>query len=154
MRVVSGFIHVVLRQPRADDLPRLGEWNAALIRDEGHDNTMPVSELIERMRGWLATDYRARIFVCDGIDAGYALYRELPEFTHLRQFYVAAERRRRGIGTAALRALVQKEFAAGKRVMVEAMARNNAALTFWRANGFVDRYVGLESAPESGTAQS
>jgi GNAT superfamily N-acetyltransferase len=138
---------VVLRQPIAADLSRLGEWNAGLIRDEGHDNPMSVAELTERMREWLAGEYRARIFVCDDIDAGYALYRDLPEFVHLRQFYVAPEWRRRGIGAAALRVLREREFPASKRVLVEAMSWNAAALAFWRACGFGDRYVGLEAPP-------
>src|SRR6266536_116200 len=99
---------VVLRQPTADDLSRLGEWNAALIRDEGHDNPMTVAELTERMREWLVGEYRARIFVCDSVDAGYALYRELREFVHLRQFYIGPEHRRRGIG-AASRAATKRE---------------------------------------------
>jgi GNAT superfamily N-acetyltransferase len=146
-KVVSDPTYVVLRQPTADDLSLLGEWNAALIRDEGHDNPMTVAELTERMREWLVGEYRARIFVCDGVDAGYALYRELGEFVHLRQFYVAPERRRRGIGAAALGALREREFPAGKRVLVEAMSWNAAALAFWRACGFCDRYVGLEAPP-------
>ncbi len=137
----------MLRQPQAADMPRLGEWNAALIRDEGHDNPMTPVELSGRMRDWLAGEYRAHIFVCDGVDAGYALYREVPEFVHLRQFYVASGSRRRGIGTAALRALMEVAFPAGKRILVEAMARNEAALAFWHASGFADRYVGLESPP-------
>jgi ribosomal protein S18 acetylase RimI-like enzyme len=138
---------VVLRPPNADDLPRLGQWNAALIRDEGHDNPMTITELIDRLREWLAGEHRARIFLCDGVDTGYALYRDLPDCVHLRHFYVAPERRRRGIGAAALRALVESEFPATKRIVVEAMASNQAALAFWRARGFADRYVGLESLP-------
>jgi GNAT superfamily N-acetyltransferase len=149
MRVAPRPAPVVLRQAQAVDLRRLGEWNAALIRDEGHDNPMTIAELTGRMRDWLAGEYRAHIFVWDGIEAGYALYRELPEFVHLRQFYVVSERRRRGIGTAALHALMELEFPAGKRILVEAMARNDAALAFWRARGFADRYVGLESAPRN-----
>jgi GNAT superfamily N-acetyltransferase len=149
MCATPALARVVLRQPTADDLPRLGDWNAALIRDEGHDNTMTVAELTLRMREWLAGEYRARIFVCDGVDAGYALYRELPEFVHLRQFYVLPERRRRGIGAAALGALREHEFPAGKRVLVEAMTWNAAALAFWRACGFCDRYVGLEAPPQA-----
>jgi GNAT superfamily N-acetyltransferase len=149
MRVATQPFPVVLRQPQDTDLLRLGEWNAALIRDEGHDNPMTAAELSERMRDWLAGEYRAHIFVCDGVEAGYALYRELPEFVHLRQFYVALESRRRGIGTAALRALMDLEFPAGKRVFVEAMARNEVALAFWRASGFADRYIGLESSPRN-----
>jgi len=139
-------IRVVLRQPNADDWPLLGEWNAALIRDERHDNPMTVAQLIARMREWVAGEYRPRIFVCDGSDAGYALYRELPEFVHLRQFYVVPERRRRGIGRAALHALTE-EFPLRKRVVVEAMIGNTGALAFWRAMGFADRYIGLETLP-------
>jgi hypothetical protein len=52
---------VVLREPDDDDLARLGEWNAALVRDEGHDNPMTVTERIERLREWLASEYRARV---------------------------------------------------------------------------------------------
>src|ERR1700681_3964337 len=92
---------IALRLPQADDLPLLGEWNAALIRDEGHDNPLSALELVERMREWLDAEYRARIFVCQSIDVGYVLYRELPEFVHLRQFYVVSAGRRRGIGRAA-----------------------------------------------------
>src|SRR2546428_3079393 len=116
---------VILRQPTADDLSLLGEWNAALIRDEGHDNPMTVAELTLRMRDWLAGEYRARIFVCEGSDAGYALYRELPEFVHLRQFYVASEWRRRGGGAAALRALRARVFPGGRPVLLQA--------TTWKA---------------------
>lgn len=146
MPTAPTFAAVVLRQPSADDLPRLGQWNANLIHDEGHDSLMTDAELIARMREWLASEYRARIFECDGVDAGYALYRDMREFVHLRQFYVDSAQRRRGIGARALRALMELEFPAGKRVLVEAMAWNQGALAFWRANGFADRYVGLESS--------
>jgi GNAT superfamily N-acetyltransferase len=150
----SAAIRLELRVPVAGDLERLGQWNAALIRDEAHDKPMNVPELTERMRGWLASDCLARIFVCDGTDAGYVLYRELPEFVHLRQFFVLPEWRRRGIGAAALRALREREFPRGKRILVEAMVWNAGALAFWRATGFADRYVGLQSPPPVGMPRS
>jgi hypothetical protein len=75
----------------------------ALIRDEGHDNPMTVTELVER---------------------------------------------------AALRARVERDFSATKRIVVEAMATNHAALTFWRAGGFAECYLGLESALERPSRQS
>ncbi len=145
---------VDLRSPAAGDLPRLGEWNAALIRDEGHDNAMSAQELTDRIREWLAGEYRARIFVNDRADAGYALYRDLPEFVHLRQFFVVPDCRRRGVGAAALRALREREFPRGKRIVVEAMAWNVQALAFWRTNGFGDRYVGLQAPPPDGMLRS
>jgi hypothetical protein len=39
----------------------LGELNQQLIEDEGHRNSMTIPELVERMRGWLMTDYEARM---------------------------------------------------------------------------------------------
>jgi GNAT superfamily N-acetyltransferase len=146
MRSLPAPATVALRQPKVSDLPLLGAWNAALIRDERHDKLMSTDELVERMREWLGGEYDARIFVCRGVDAGYALYRDLQDLVHLRQFYVAPEWRRRGVGTAALGAL-RLEFPAGKRILVEAMAWNEPALAFWRATGFADRYVGFESRP-------
>jgi GNAT superfamily N-acetyltransferase len=50
------------------DCPLLAELNHQLIRDEGHRNRMTVPELTERMRGWLAGEYRVVIF----LDAGKA----------------------------------------------------------------------------------
>ena len=138
---------IALRAALPDDLGRLGEWNAALIRDEGHDNSLSVEQLTGRMRDWLSGDYHARIFVCEHSDAGYVLYRDLPEFIHLRQFFVLPERRRRGIGGAALRALRENAFPRGKRILVEAMVWNAPALAFWRASGFGERYVGLQYPP-------
>src|SRR5439155_24660143 len=81
---------VVLRQPTADDLSRLGEWNAALIHDEGHDNPMTVAELTERMREWLVGEYRARILVCDSFDNGYALYLDMRDVDILRQLSIVS----------------------------------------------------------------
>jgi GNAT superfamily N-acetyltransferase len=144
-KVASDPTLVDLRSPAADDLPLLGEWNAALIHDESHDNAMSVRELTERMQEWLAGEYCVRIFVNERADVGYVLYRDLPEFVHLRQYFVVRSRRRRGVGTAALRALREREFRRDKRILVEAMAWNAAALAFWRANGFGDRYVGLQA---------
>ena len=146
MYPADGRARVALRNPTADDWTLLGEWNAALIRDQGDDNPMTVAQLIDRMRDWLGGEYRARIFACDGSDVGYALYRDLPEFVHLRQFFVVAERRRSGIGRAALHALAE-EFPSRKRVLVEAMIGNAGGLAFWRAMGFADRYIGLEALP-------
>ena len=41
-----------------------------------------------------------------------------------------------------------------ERILVEAMAWNAAALAFWRANGFGDRYIGLQAPPPNGIPPS
>ena len=87
------------------DLPLLARWNHALIRDEGHRNGMSISELETRMRGWLASEYRAVIFERDAAPIAYALFRESEAGTYLRQFYVAPEARRQGVGREAVHIL-------------------------------------------------
>ncbi|TMH15848.1 MAG: GNAT family N-acetyltransferase [Betaproteobacteria bacterium] len=110
---------------------------------------MSLEELAVRMRNWLATEYQALIFEDPAATApvAYALLRDTPEWVHLRQFFVARDRRRRGIGARAVALLRDSVFPPDKLVIVEAMAWNHRALSFWRAVGFADRYVGLESRP-------
>ncbi len=147
---------LVFRVATAADVPQLALWNQQLIEDEGHDNTMSLEELAARMRAWLATDYQALVFEdpTTPTPAAYALFRRTPEWIHLRQFFVARDRRRRGIGARAVALLRAEVFPPGQSVIVEAMAWNHAALSFWRAVGFADRYVGLESHPEESTRRS
>ena len=147
---------LIFRVATAADAVQLASWNQQLIEDEGHDNTMSLEELAARMRNWLTTEYQALIFEdpTTPMPAAYALFRRTPEWIHLRQFFVARDRRRRGIGARAIALLRAEIFPPGKSVIVEAMAWNHAALSFWRAVGFADRYVGLESRPEEPTRHS
>jgi GNAT superfamily N-acetyltransferase len=139
--------HLAYRPAAVDDCELLGAWNKQLIDDEGHDNPMNVRELAERMRGWLAGEYRAMIFEQNGVPVAYALFRDAPEWIHLRHFFVVRDRRRRGIGARALALLQEDVFSRGRRVLVEAMERNRGGIAFWRNAGFVDRYVGLVLQP-------
>ena len=61
------------------DLDLLAEWNHQLIRDEGHRNQMTVPKLRERMKGWLAGEYKAVVFLGDNGPVAYGLYRESHE---------------------------------------------------------------------------
>jgi GNAT superfamily N-acetyltransferase len=139
--------YLAYRFASADDCELLGAWNKQLIDDEGHDNPMSVRELADRMRGWLAGEYHAVIFEQNAVPVAYALFRDAPEWIHLRQFFVVRDRRRRGIGASALALLQEDVFSPGRRIFVEAMERNRAGLSFWRNVGFVDRYVGLVLSP-------
>ena len=147
---------LVFRVATAADLPQLASWNRQLIEDESHDNTMSLEELAARMRTWLTREYQALVFEdpTTPTPAAYALFRITPEWVHLRQFFVARDRRRRGIGARAVALLRAEVFPPGKSVIVEAMTWNHAALSFWRAVGFADSYIGLESRPEEATRRS
>ena len=144
---------LAFRWATLDDCDLLGAWNRELIDDELHDNPMNARELADRMRGWLANEYRAVMFEQRGAPVAYALYREIPEGIHLRQFFVVRTERRRGVGARALALLRLHVFPPDKRVLVEAMERNPGGLAFWRSMGFVDRYVGLELAAQPQAAR-
>lgn len=138
---------LVHRQATDDDCPLLAEWNHQLIRDEGHRNAMTVPELETRMRGWLASDYRAVIFSEDESPVAYALYREEPGLIYLRQLFVRRNRRRAGLGRAAMQVLFSQVWPKSKRLTVEVLCSNAAGVAFWRAVGYRDYSLGLEIMP-------
>ncbi|MEO7413051.1 MAG: GNAT family N-acetyltransferase [Opitutaceae bacterium] len=127
------------------DVPLLAEFNHQLIRDERHHNPMTVPQLAVRMQGWLESkEYRAEIFE-DGREViAYAIFREDPSELHLRQFFVVRDRRRKRHGKAAMQLLFNAVWPANKRITVEVLADNAAALGFYRALGFNDYAVTLE----------
>jgi GNAT superfamily N-acetyltransferase len=136
-------MRVRVRPARTDELARLAAWNAQLISDERNDNALSGAELEVRLRDWLASEYRACVFEAGGVPFGYALFRDLPDCTHLRHFFVERAFRRRGLGRMALECLRRDAFAPDKRVLVEVLVDNPPGVAFWKAVGFQERYLGL-----------
>lgn len=66
-----------------DDAAILAEMNRQLIIDEGHRNRMSLVQLQDRMAGRLRSDYRAVIFLCGSVIAGYVLYRNDPDWVFI-----------------------------------------------------------------------
>lgn len=131
----------------SSEIHQLAEWNHQLIRDEGHRNPMTVSQLAERMRGWLEQDYRAMVFELAGTPVAYALFREQPDEIYLRQLFVVRERRRQGLGRQAVELLRTKVWPTNKRLTVEVLTANTAAVAFWRSVGYADYSLMLEILP-------
>lgn len=129
------------------DCALLAEWNHQLIHDEGHDNPMTVPELEERMRGWLRDGCEAVIFEQAGLPVAYALYIEAADRVHLRHCFVARDRRRKGIGTAAIAILRERVWPHNKRLTVDVLARNAPGVAFWRATGYADYCLTLDIKP-------
>ena len=135
------------------DLDLLAEWNHQLIRDEGHRNPMRVPELRKRMKGWLADEYKAVVFVDETEPVGYALYRETATEIYLRQLFVRRDRRRRGIGRKAMGILRDQIWSSHKRMTVEVLTANVSAVAFWRSVGYRDYCLTLEIMPTEGGEQ-
>ena len=132
------------RVATAADLPILARMNQQLIEDERHRNPMNLAELETRMRSMLAGDYTATLFEWDSRLVAYALWREEPDWVYLRQFFVARDYRRCGIGSRAFRRLTGEIWPPGNRIRVNVLIGNQPALEFWRAVGFIDYLVTLE----------
>jgi ribosomal protein S18 acetylase RimI-like enzyme len=139
---------VNFRRATVDDCALLAELNHQLIRDDGHRNKMTVPELEQRMKGWLASEYAAVIFEDKGEVVAYALYREEPDELYLRQLFAVRNRRRLGIGRAAMEILRTQLWPKDKRLTVSVLVQNAAAVTFWRAVGYQDYSLTLEMMPE------
>lgn len=129
------------------DLDLLAKWNRQLIRDEGHRNHMSVGRLRERMKGWLEGDYTAVLFHSDTEPLAYALFRENEGEIYLRQLFVSRSHRRQGIGREAVAILREQIWPAGKRLTVEVLTANEAAVAFWRSVGYTDYSLTLEIMP-------
>jgi GNAT superfamily N-acetyltransferase len=132
------------RPATTEDVETLAAMNQALIRDEGHRNTMSLAELETRMAAWLAGEYRAVLFEEAGEPIGYALFREEPEYVYLRQLYVRPDRRRQGVGRAALNWLREQVWRDAPRIRIDVLVGNDAGVSFWRAVGFADYCVTME----------
>ena len=122
---------MTFRLATTDDCLRLAELNYQLIRDEGHRNRMTVAELEQRMRGWLASEYRAVIYEDGGEVVAYALFREQPEEIYLRQLFVVRHRRSQGIGRCAVEILRSQIWPKTKRLTVEVLVANKRGVAFW-----------------------
>jgi predicted acetyltransferase len=142
---------MTFRPATLDDCPLLTELNHQLIRDEGHRNAMTVAELEQRMRGWLASEYRAVLYEDGGEVVAYVLFREQPEEIYLRQLFVVRHRRRQGLGRRAVEILRSQVWPKTKRLTVDVLVANTSGVAFWRAVGYRDYALTLEIMPESST---
>lgn len=132
-----------------DDCGLLAGLNHQLLQDERHRNRfMTLPQLEERMRGFLAGEYRGVIFQDEGKVVAYALYREQPDEIYLRQLFVMRDRRRRGIGRRAIEILRSEIWPKNKRLTVDVLLHNTTAIAFWRAVGYKDYLLGLEISAE------
>ena len=100
------------------------------------------------MRGWLAAGYEAMIFEDGKEVVAYALYREQAEEIYLRQLFVVRNRRRQGIGRTAFEILRSRIWPTNKRLTVDVLVQNTAAVAFWRAVGYEDYCLTLEILPK------
>ena len=135
-----------------DDVVLLARLNQQLVEDEQHRNRFkPESWFEDRMRAFIAGEYRVVLFEIENQVVAYALYRnhpEHPDTIYLRQIFVDRTHRRQGIGKEALRFLKEEILPGDKRLTVEVLVGNKAARDFYRAVGFREYSLELEIPAE------
>ena len=137
-------IHLKYKFAAQEDVSLLAEMNQQLIRDEGHRNKMALLELQGRMSGWLDGEYTAVIISKGAEVIGYALYRKDPEWIYLRQLFVKAKARRKGIGREAILWFKENAWKDSKIIRVEVLVGNPQGISFWKAAGFKDYCITME----------
>ncbi|QHW29953.1 GNAT family N-acetyltransferase [Paenibacillus rhizovicinus] len=146
------------RMAGLDDAARLAQMNRQLIEDEGSENPMNLAELEVRMRNFLETGWSCAIFELDREIAGYALFEARPrpydaarQEVFLRQYFIAAEHRGRGIGRAGIELLETSAFPPDSPVVIDVLSGNSRGERFWRGVGFEPYAVTMKrDQPKSG----
>ena len=125
----------------AGDIVGIVALNRQLQQEEGA-TVMNTHDLATRLAKWLETDYRGVVFEREAQRVAYALFRDTDPFAEgddgifLRQFFVVADQRRKGIGRAAFNLLSNEIWPPGKRIFLEVLSSNPAGHAFWQSVGF------------------
>ena len=136
------------------DAAELARLNQQLVREGADFGPDDLRFLHDRLRTWLASGaYRAVLFVDEHErTVAYALFRESADEIYLAQFLVLRHARRHGIGVAAIERLRRDIWQRGKRLTLEVLVQNRAALDFWHQLGWRDCALTLEIAPGYSTS--
>ncbi len=121
------------------DLDVLATLNKQLIDDEKSDNKMNVSQLKERMFGFIHSEYDAYLFMDGNEIIGYALVKNTQSPLYLRQFFICREHRQKGYGKVAFNKLMQMLKA--ETIDIEVLCWNSVGKAFWDSLGFNERSV-------------
>lgn len=146
------------RRATLSDLPILVRMNRQLVEDEQHRHRFKSDAwFIERMRGFLEGGYTGVLFELDGAVVAYALYTDHPDHSdtiYLRQIFVDRCHRRKGVGKEAMRILMEEIWPKEKRLTLEVLVENRAALAFYKALGFKEYSIELEMPASERSTES
>ncbi|MBN1290391.1 MAG: GNAT family N-acetyltransferase [Candidatus Latescibacteria bacterium] len=140
------------RHATLNDITVLAAMNRQLAGDEQHRNrNKPTEWFNKRMELFLNGEYEAIIFEQDKKVLGYALYRNHPEQSdtiYLRQIFINRNYRRQGFGHKAIKIMMNEVWPKDKRLTVEVLSGNDAAISFYKSVGFQDYCLELELKAE------
>jgi ribosomal protein S18 acetylase RimI-like enzyme len=136
-----------LRKATINDITALAEMNQQLIQDERSRNPLNVGQLKLRMQTWLDGSWSAVMIYKNDDLIGYLMYQQREDdyypdqqVIYVRQFFVQRAYRRRGIGRQAFDKITTQYFPSDAKIMLDVLATNAEALSFWEDLGF-QRYA-------------
>ena len=130
-----------------EDVPLLAQMNKQLIDDEKSTNPMTVTELEERMRGFISNDYSAYFFLHDDTAVGYALVKTDETPLYLRQFFIGRNYRRQHLGKQAFSMLLAHLHA--DTINIDVLPWNEPGLHFWQTCGFTPTCISMQYKGEA-----
>jgi len=136
-------LSIKLRSATIADAPKLAEMNQHLIIDENSRNRMSLEELTDRMRGWMLEGRSVIIVERHEAIIGYLVYYTNKEkyypYTnnvYVRQYFIDASYRRRGVGQVAFEQITRDYFPDNAIVMLDVLQSNPEGQAFWMKLGF------------------
>lgn len=147
-------MQIELRTATLADVPALAVMNRQLILDEGSRNTMTLEQLEERLTRWLEIGRTAVLILRDEEVIGYVLFYYLDSeyFPHedslyIRQVFIHANWRRRGIGQIAFERIAEAYFPPDKALILDVLETNPEGKQFWLKLGFTVQSTTLRRDP-------
>lgn len=127
---------MVIQQAALDDAEKLAVYNQYLIQDEKSGNKASLSELRERMKGFLENGYKGYWILEEvtGTELGYILAECSSETAFIRHFFIGEKYRRKGLAREAFLKFLDEEQITGARLQI--LKWNRPALDFFAQMGF------------------
>lgn len=113
-----------------DDVPILAKMNQMLIEDENAKTSLNLSQLQERMSGFIQSEYKAFLFYFNKKTVGYALCNMEKSPIYLRQFFICREERRKGYGKQAFQSLLSHLNT--DEIDIDVYVWNKSGVEFWK----------------------
>ena len=136
MTILQQSVGYPVSQMSAKQYKALALLNAELIQDEGHDNTMTLAQLEQRMTTWLEMgEYHCHAVLHRNLPVSYCIWREESSHIYVRQIFTLRHYRNKGLATKLITYL-QQNYAMIKPLRLEVLAKNKAAAKFYQKLGF------------------
>jgi RimJ/RimL family protein N-acetyltransferase len=137
-RLLYSIKMVDIKECNFEDITILAEMNKQLIEDEKANNPMGITELKNRMNGFLNNGYKAFKFIMENEIIGYALCDITKEPIYLRQFFIKREIRRKHYGKESFNKLLKKLRI--KEIEIDVYKWNEVGTRFWESLGFREQW--------------